>query len=54
MKSAKIKNNGSGFYSVTVAAGSMSNTYDFNSHKKLTLFINHLKKDGYVIVNDQY
>ena len=52
MKSLKIKNHGTGDYTVTVTAAGVSKNYDFNTHEKLTDFVFGLKKKGYVVVND--
>lgn len=55
MKSLKITNEGSGFYSVIVEhAGGYTTEHDFDSHSELTEFVKDLKDKGYQVVNDSY
>jgi hypothetical protein len=54
MKSLKITKNCTDDYTVVVAAGNISRDYPFDSHAAVTIFVTKLKKDGYIVVNDNY
>jgi hypothetical protein len=43
-----------GDYIVSVNWGSITKDYTFTNHADLTAFVNRLKKDGYLVINDVY
>lgn len=53
MKTLKIINHHTGDYTVDVNHVNGTNTsHDFDSHNSLTRFVQDLKNDGYLVIND--
>ena len=52
MKTLKITNEGSGYYSVIVDhVGGNTTEHDFDSHDEMSEFVDSLKSKGYTVVN---